>query len=333
MKTVFKLYYFLSIAFMMVFFSCSDYDEPDSGDLSAALTEYKWVCRESDEPLVDDDLEWVILDDYVTTLYFVSDYECVVRYYRKHYDSDDGTSYTRESQTVKYSVQGNVIVLENSEYTESQFVFRGDCLETSHSVYSRESIEASDREWLNENYQHISSSEEKEDYAANLNTIKKHVTVTSSYGGYMWKFHIESTLHEVFDEDDFVFGLGHGDVNGSENVSLSTYNQIPYTEYRTHMENGLRIVDVVSPFWAYYAFGVPETDQSLDAWVECEIYYATYLALLAKPSLSDAEQELLRNLPGYFREYEIDADRYYNPSVYVEYKDKLYKVAAFRRAL
>lgn len=134
--------------------SCSN-NEPSSNEISTSIQQYKWVCRTSDEPLVDDDYQWAIFDDYVITLYFVSDYECVVRYHRKHFDTDDGTSYENDSQTVKYTTQGRNIILDYSNYTETEFVYNGEFISSTNSVYEKEAITYSDREWLEENFKHI----------------------------------------------------------------------------------------------------------------------------------------------------------------------------------
>lgn len=107
-----KIYYILFVLLGILLPACSSDDEPSSNSTAMSIQQYKWVCRTSDEPLVDDDYQWAIFDDYVITLYFVSDYECVIRYYRKHFDTDDGTSYTRDSQTVKYTTQGKNIILD-----------------------------------------------------------------------------------------------------------------------------------------------------------------------------------------------------------------------------
>lgn len=139
----------------IVLSSCSNENEPSSQDISLNIQQYKWVCRTSDEPLVDDDYQWAIFDDYVITLYFVSNYECVINYFRKHFDTDDGTSYERDAQTVKYTIQGNNIVLDNSNYTETEFTYGDDFLSSKNFVYEKEEISSSDRDWINKNFKHI----------------------------------------------------------------------------------------------------------------------------------------------------------------------------------
>lgn len=153
-----KIEYHLITLFLLLcvaLTSCSKEDEPSTNDTSLNIQQYKWVCRTSDEPLVDDDYEWAIFDDYVITLYFVSDYECVIRYFRKHFDTDDRTSYTREAQTVKYTVQGNKIILDYSDYTETEFEYKGDFLASKNFIYEKDEITYSDWEWIDENFKHI----------------------------------------------------------------------------------------------------------------------------------------------------------------------------------
>lgn len=145
----------MAVSISLNFAACSSDDEPSSDETAMNIQQYKWVCRTSDEPLVDDDYQWAIFDDYVITLYFVSDYECVIRYYRKHFDTDDGTSYTRDSQTVKYTTQGKNIILDYSDYSETEFVYGGEFISSKNFVYEKEEITYSDREWLEDNFKHI----------------------------------------------------------------------------------------------------------------------------------------------------------------------------------
>ena len=154
MKRLLKIALFLLICFTLP--SCFFEDDHfSSEEVMSTIRQYKWVCKTSDEPLVDDDYEWIILDDYTTILYFVSDYECVISYSRKHYDSDDGTSYTRDSKTVRYLVQGSKIQMDDSDYAETDYDFHGDYLSSSNFIYNKEVISSSDKEWINEHYTHI----------------------------------------------------------------------------------------------------------------------------------------------------------------------------------
>lgn len=136
--------------------SCSnDDDDISSNDISMNIQQYKWVCHTSDEPLIDDDYQWAIFDDYVITLYFMNDNECVIRYYRKNFDTDFGTSYERKSQTVQYVIQDKKIFLDNSNYTGKEFLYAGEFLSNNNFIYEREEITYSDREWLEDNFNHI----------------------------------------------------------------------------------------------------------------------------------------------------------------------------------
>lgn len=160
-----KNFYFTIISLLfcsVMLFSCSNDDEPSSNESIPDLQQYKWVCRFSDEPLVDDDFEWAIFDDYVITLYFVSDYECVTRFYRKHYDTSEGTSYDRQAQTVEYYIIDNNITLGGSKYTVADFVYGGAYLTSeANQIFEREEITSSDREWIEENYKHIKVEPDK----------------------------------------------------------------------------------------------------------------------------------------------------------------------------
>lgn len=146
----------ISLVCCLAICSCgSDDDEMLAKDASINLQNYKWVCRTSDEPLIGDDNQWAIFDDYVFTLYFVSDYECVIRYLRKHFDTDDGTSYERGAQTVKYMLSGNNIILDRSDYTDTEFIYEGDFLSSGDLIYEKEELIYSDMEWIDENFKHI----------------------------------------------------------------------------------------------------------------------------------------------------------------------------------
>lgn len=181
-----KVFNYLTISILFAFISvgvmsCSDSEEQSSGDIRSTLQQYKWEYRTSDEPLVDDDYQWGIFDDYVITLYFVSDYECVIRYFRKHFDTDDGTSYERDAQTVRYTTQGSKVILETSAYTELEFVFNGGSLVGKNSVYTKEAISSSDREWIDENFMHIEPNEDESKSVAFKGL--KEVTCMNEIGG------------------------------------------------------------------------------------------------------------------------------------------------------
>lgn len=89
-------------------------------------------------------------------------------------------------------------------------------------------------------------------------------------------------------------------------------------------------MDFVNPFWFYYIWGIPETDH--DTWAKAEMYYASYLALKDKPTLTEEEQNLMRDLKKYLGEYEEPTFYSYTPSVYVLVDDKFFiKIATYRR--
>ncbi len=181
-------------------------------------------------------------------------------------------------------------------------------------------------EW-NENGNTPSSSDDTEQLKAEIRrSIPNHVKVEASYGEYQWKFHIESTLHKAFPSLQLKFGIGHGDVDGNESVSIEkdAYG------FKDAMKGGTRIMDFVNPFWFYYVWGIPETDN--DIWAKAEMYYASYLALKAKPTLTEEEQDLMRKLKKYLGEYEEPTSYSYTPSVYVLVDDKFFiKIATYRR--
>lgn len=149
-----SIIFLTTLLFSLVLPACSS-DDSSSEETTMSLQQYKWVCHTSDDPLVDDDYEWAIFDDYTITLYFVSEYECVVGFVRKHFDTDDGTSYERESQTIKYSVEGKKIQLENSNFTGSVLIYNKEFLSDDDLIYEKKEISSADRDWINENFKHI----------------------------------------------------------------------------------------------------------------------------------------------------------------------------------
>lgn len=331
-----KVFNYLTISILFAFISvgvmsCSDSEEQSSGDIRSTLQQYKWECRTSDEPLVDGDYQWVILDDYVITLYFVSDYECVIRYFRKHFDSDDGTSYERDAQTVRYTTQGSKVILETSAYTELEFVFNGGSLVGKNSVYTKEAISSSDREWIDENFNHIKSDQEIDDDNKMKKLISENVTVSGTHSDYVWHFKITSTLHNVFKDQKIEFGIGHGDVNGNTSVTegnqANTYDD-DASKY-TYRKSGDKVfVEFDIPFWYYYIWGSPVSDD--DAFTKSIMFYKAYKTMKATDSnsWSKEERELYNNLVEYLNEYEEGAVRY-RPSVYVSIGDRSYMVKEF----
>ena len=183
-------------------------------------------------------------------------------------------------------------------------------------------------EWNeNENGNTPSSSDDPEQLKAEIRrSIPNHVKVEASYGEYLWKFHIESNLHKAFPNLQLEFGIGHGDVDGNESVSIEK----DAYDFKDAMKGGTRIMDFVNPFWYYYVVGIPETDY--DIWAKAVMYYDSYLALKAKPTLTEEEQDLMRKLKKYLGEYEEPTFYSYTPSVYVLVDDKFFiKIATYRR--
>ena len=323
-----------SILLMIIgigFTSCSDSEETSSGDIRSALQQSKWVCRTSDEPLVGDDYQWIITDDYEITLYFVSDYECVIKYFRKHYYSDDGTSYENDAQTVRYTTQGSKVVLETSDYTELEFMFNGGSLIGKDNVYTKEAISYSDREWIDENFNHIKSDEELQEENNIKKVISENVVVTGEYSNYVWHFKITSTLHNVIKNQEIEFGIGHGDVNGITTVSVGDQANIKplCSKYVCRNSGNKFIAEFDIPFWLYYLFGMEYPRE--DICNECAMYYVAYKNLLdTDPNgWTNDDKELCKDLMKYLDKYEKEAVRYYEPSVWVSVGSKNYMIKEF----
>ncbi|MBO5155967.1 MAG: hypothetical protein J6C05_02360 [Prevotella sp.] len=327
-----KIYFLLTFVLIgLVITSCSDSDEPSSDDISSILKEYKWVCKTSDNPMFDDDYDWVILDDYVITLYFVSDYECVIGYYRKHTDSDDGISYTRDAQTVRYSVQGSTILFENSDYTEFEFTFTNNGLISQNSLFAKASISTSDREWIAENFEHIQSDQEISDYNNIKKMVLENVEATGYYSDYVWHIKITSTLHNVIKNKKIEYGIGHGDVNGITHISVENEANMEQfrSKYKSYKSGDKVISEFEIPFFLYYLFSVNPPRE--DYCEECAVYYIAYLNLIdeGQNNWSSDEEQLYRSLKKYLGEFENKVTGYYCPSVQVLIGDKSYMVKEF----
>lgn len=160
-----------------------------------------------------------------------------------------------------------------------------------------------------------------------MSIIKENVSVSATYQNYIWYINIESTLGAALPDRTIRFGIGHGDVNGTTQVSV-TNNAYSYYE-RTIGDTTL--INFKNPFWFYFMFGMSPSDNEASAL--CEMYYASYLALVSKGSSnwSSDETNLYSELTQYLNKYEREANSRYKPSVQVQVDGKrFYTIATLK---
>lgn len=317
-----------AILMLLPLAACSNSDEDLSTEqIVTTLQNYKWVYSYTEEPLVDDDMEWIILDEGTITLYFVNDNECVLRHYRKHYDSDYGTSSTNESKTINYQVINNTIYLDETNFMESELKYGTDNLFGNNSTYVRKTITSSDVDWLRDNYTPIKDDSESDDEGSGEidqemeTAIKRGVIVTDSYIDWIWSFKIKSTLEEEFPSKKFTYAI-QLDLENCYNKSDLLSNK--YQDYYESKSGDAKTIVMSTPFW-YYFINNGTLDMGVVA--ECEMYYASYQFLLSKPT-SDwtvDEKNLFSNIKGMFRKYEYEA-QWLSVDVLVIVDSKVYKV-------
>lgn len=156
--------------------------------------------------------------------------------------------------------------------------------------------------------------------------IEECVSVNAKYEDYMWYFTIESTLHNKLPNKKIKFGIGHGDINGSEEVSVEEQA----FEYSCQINGEKKTVLFTNPFWFYYVFGVRPSDK--ENWTRSEMYHASYKFLKEKgyTNLNKDEKELYNNLREKLNELERPAILYYKPSVEVLIDSKFYLIKRYK---
>lgn len=150
--------------------------------------------------------------------------------------------------------------------------------------------------------------------------VAQTVSATASYTSYTWNFKIESTLHQQLPSHTIEFGIGHGVINGEESVSVGSQAY----SYTKRTSGGKVIAEFKNPFWFYFIFGMPQTDN--EAWANCEMYYNSYMALtnMGYANLSSEQKDLYKNLQKELNSYENQAKYSYEPSVQVVIDSRYY---------
>jgi len=219
--------------------SCGgDGEDVDASELGTTLMQGKWVSKNFDDIYGDD---WVLADQETTTLYFVNDHECVVYYFRRSYDSDDGASYTRKGETVTYEVSGNNITLYGSNLLATGgFTYSsGSLLDGYGSMFERQTKSSDDQTNITKYYKNT-------DYQNIDDVVEKNVSISSSYDDFIHTVVIKSSLSTLYPKATIKYGVEYGyneytyehvcGTNGSSytvNVSVCLDNESMYiTSFR-----------------------------------------------------------------------------------------------------
>lgn len=329
MRTISRFIITLSTLLIFVSFSsCSGNDSDSPDQISSTLQQYKWVCENSDDPLIDDDYEWAIFDDYETTLYFVSDNMCVIRYYNDHYDTDDGHTYDTDVQTTKYEIRDGMIYLEESRNTPTTIKFEGSRLIASGRSYyegasfdvemtfEKETITSDERSWLNNIVDQTPSQDELDKYADLQNVVKENISCQCQYNNFTFNFTITSSLKSKYPSASIKYGVGHTTIDYKSGDKIEvTFGDENYN-YSISSYGDTQTIKFKVPFWYYYYF----TSATYDAGFE--LYYDSYIALSEKSSLTAGEQELYDDIVDEFNYYQKDARNKYRPRLAVAVDSK-----------
>ena len=136
----------------------------------------------------------------------------------------------------------------------------------------------------------------------------------------MWIFTIESTLHHELPNKKIQFGIGHGEIGDTENVSVED----DAYSYTSKNDGRKKVITFINPFWYYFVFGIDPNNLKIAN--HSSMYYASYISIKEKglSNVSKDEQDLYHKLVGLLNEYEKEMRWYYRPSVEVLIDSKFY---------
>lgn len=152
-----KLISVLSLVAMVIicvnFASCSSDDggeEPGySGDLNNVLMQNAWAS--------DYNYNYLVGDDYISetaesaTLFFLGGGSGIMRYYRRDYDTDEGSSSSTKAIAFTYTINASSVTIRREDISKSiTYYYQNDMLISSDGnwIYKKNSITSSDRKWL-----------------------------------------------------------------------------------------------------------------------------------------------------------------------------------------
>lgn len=132
-------------------YSCGDDDVVSRGTnpQNKILVGTKWTTKNQDYGVGDD---WVTTYDETYNIYFYSDTEGIFYYSCKEYDSDFGSSLSRNVAHFTYNVDGSVVNLDyinNPMKFSSSLNLSGKTISMNGINFTKGTIESSDKTWLN----------------------------------------------------------------------------------------------------------------------------------------------------------------------------------------
>ena len=147
------------------------------------------------------------------------------------------------------------------------------------------------------------------------NLIPKCVSIKSEYRDFIWHITIESTLHTVFPNAEFDYQIAHGSIEGEMHVQ----GEKQYNDCEITYEGNKKIVKVQYPYWMYYRIG---KGNNQDIAAEMDVYYMSYKYLLDKGSLTQDEENFMKDLARILGDNEPEAIANYVLEVQVRTNDK-----------
>lgn len=145
--------------------------------------------------------------------------------------------------------------------------------------------------------------------------IPECVSVKSEYRDFIWHITIESTLHTVFPNADFDFRIGHGNVEGL----MQTQGEKQVWKCSTSYEGNKKIVKIQNPYWMYYDYGKGNNPNIGGSML---LYFTEYSYLLDRGSLTQDEENFMKNLAEFLSAPEPEAIANYVLEVTVRTNDK-----------
>ncbi len=162
-------------------------------------------------------------------------------------------------------------------------------------------------------------NEDDAKYKAIIELIKNNVSIDAYYSSYIFKFDIESTLHEYMSGSKIQFGIGHGEINEK---TLVTIESNAYS-YSSQLENGIKKMKFENPFWYYYLYGEgSKLNNASQLYEECKLLYDNTLNF---SSVDDYENSINQ-----LKVYEKNVIYNYPVSVWVKIDGNLYGIKIYR---
>lgn len=167
--------------------------------------------------------------------------------------------------------------------------------------------------------------------------INQHLNVHVIYSNYYWIFNVESTLHKALPNKKIEFGIGHGDINGTTNVTIGfelNGRQNVYSNYSEYYDsNNVFHAELKCPIEYYYMWG--KDPQDLSAFTLCQIYNRDFHQRFDKgeSNWTAEDRERIPELRNLLRKYENETMANYDISLWIDIDNgmKAYIVGYYNR--